>query len=578
MFMTAAMLAGVLLVLTGLDRRVDIAAKLDLCFGTVHNILRKDLNYSKTALPAFAKSTANFRLLLCNSITWITSLGPLAIEAGIRNSFGFQAQVSLVKDTGGNCSNLLRVNFPSMAAILDQIASPNQSDGEFVVGPTSRSMTSEPSLEDSPFQMSNVADIVWTLVFSSMIVSAIFGNLVVFWIVLAHKRMQNVTNYFLVNLSLADLMMSCLNTIFNFIFMKNRTWIFGSIYCTINNFIAYMSVAVSVFTLMAISIDRYIAIVRPLKPRMSKTCARVFLLVIWSAGSLVSLPSLLYSTTWTFAYGRGQNLTVCLLLWPDGPPTVSKQDYMYNILYFILTYCVPIIAMGICYGRIGGVLWGKSGIVRENATSDLAQERKLLSKRKVVKMFIVVVIIFAVCWLPYHVYFIYTYHHKEIVAQPFIQHVYLGFYWLAMANSMFNPLIYYWMNARFRGYFLALMSSIRLIICQPSRLFKRSDSKSSLTIGIVPVNRGVVKMELAQLTYKRQNKRCNTTGEKRCSGEDKPQNQAGMLRKSQSSPNKIETIGRDLYQSAPPTIRISRLSQSPRLSHGGCDIRDSPAP
>eukprot|EP00095_Tigriopus_kingsejongensis_P006513 snap_masked-scaffold172_size289735-processed-gene-0.12 protein:Tk06513 transcript:snap_masked-scaffold172_size289735-processed-gene-0.12-mRNA-1 annotation:"---NA---" len=63
MFMTAAMLAGVLLVLTGLDRRVDIAAKLDLCFGTVHNILRKDLNYSKTALPAFAKSTANFRLL-----------------------------------------------------------------------------------------------------------------------------------------------------------------------------------------------------------------------------------------------------------------------------------------------------------------------------------------------------------------------------------------------------------------------------------------------------------------------------------------------------------------------------------
>ena len=64
-------------------------------------------------------------------------------------------------------------------------------------------------------------------------------------------------------------------------------------------------------------------------------------------------------------------------------------------------------------------------------------------------MFIVVVIIFAVCWLPYHIYFIYTYHHKEVVTMPFIQHVYLGFYWLAMANAMFNPLIYYWMNARY---------------------------------------------------------------------------------------------------------------------------------
>ena len=66
-------------------------------------------------------------------------------------------------------------------------------------------------------------------------------------------------------------------------------------------------------------------------------------------------------------------------------------------------------------------------------------------------MFMVVVIIFAVCWLPYHVYFIYTYHDTEIRRQPYIQHVYLGFYWLAMSNSMFNPLIYYWMNARWGG-------------------------------------------------------------------------------------------------------------------------------
>ena len=68
---------------------------------------------------------------------------------------------------------------------------------------------------------------------------------------------------------------------------------------------------------------------------------------------------------------------------------------------------------------------------------------------QVVKMFIVVVIIFAVCWLPYHIYFIYTYHHKEVITMPFIQHVYLGFYWLAMSNAMLNPFIYYWMNARY---------------------------------------------------------------------------------------------------------------------------------
>ena len=50
----------------------------------------------------------------------------------------------------------------------------------------------------------------------------------------------------------------------------SRNWPFGRWYCTVNNFIAFLSVAVSVFTLMALSIDRYIAIVYPLKPRMSK--------------------------------------------------------------------------------------------------------------------------------------------------------------------------------------------------------------------------------------------------------------------------------------------------------------------
>ena len=56
--------------------------------------------------------------------------------------------------------------------------------------------------------------------------------------------------------------------------------------------------------------------------------------------------------------------------------------FSYNIVYFILTYIVPIVAMGICYGQIGAVLWGKS-IIRENACNDLAHERKLRSKRKV---------------------------------------------------------------------------------------------------------------------------------------------------------------------------------------------------
>ncbi|XP_014286994.3 tachykinin-like peptides receptor 86C, partial [Halyomorpha halys] len=76
----------------------------------------------------------------------------------------------------------------------------------------------------------------------------------------------------------------------------------------------------------------------------------------------------------------------------------------------------------------------------------------------VVRMFITVIAIFAICWLPYHGYFIYAYHNRSVTFSTYIPHLYLAFYWLAMSNAMVNPIIYYWMNNKFRVYF-------RQVIC-----------------------------------------------------------------------------------------------------------------
>lgn len=73
----------------------------------------------------------------------------------------------------------------------------------------------------------------------------------------------------------------------------------------------------------------------------------------------------------------------------------------------------------------------------------------LLNLLQVVKMFIIIVTIFAVCWLPYQGFFIFVYHHRHFTESSYVQHVYLSFYWLAMSNSMVNPIIYYWMNNRY---------------------------------------------------------------------------------------------------------------------------------
>ena len=79
-------------------------------------------------------------------------------------------------------------------------------------------------------------------------------------------------------------------------------------------------------------------------------------------------------------------------------------------------------------------------------------------------MFGFVVVAFAICWLPYHAYFLYTYHHKDVVRSALTKHVYLGIYWVAMSNTTINPMIYFWMNMTFRKYFLrALLFLPKLI-------------------------------------------------------------------------------------------------------------------
>ncbi|CAB0008144.1 unnamed protein product [Nesidiocoris tenuis] len=166
----------------------------------------------------------------------------------------------------------------------------------------------------------NLVSIFWNI---------IIGNLVRY-ARMTHRRMRTVTNYFLVNLSVSDLLMSLLNCIFNFTFMLDSHWPFGSVYCTVNNFVAHVSVASSVFTLVAISLDRYVAILRPLKHRMSRRKARVALVIIWAMSSLLALPCLLYSTTKIRSYRDGQTKTVCYMRWPDGHYPKSTSEHVFR--------------------------------------------------------------------------------------------------------------------------------------------------------------------------------------------------------------------------------------------------------
>lgn len=92
--------------------------------------------------------------------------------------------------------------------------------------------------------------------FIVLVTVALSGNLIVIWIVMAHKRMRTVTNYFLVNLAAADTLISLLNIPFISTFLLYQNWWYGEIWCKCVNFVSICTLSASVLTLMAIAIDR----------------------------------------------------------------------------------------------------------------------------------------------------------------------------------------------------------------------------------------------------------------------------------------------------------------------------------
>ncbi|XP_060042311.1 neuromedin-K receptor [Erinaceus europaeus] len=276
---------------------------------------------------------------------------------------------------------------------------------------------------------------LWSLAYGFVVAAAVPGNLVVIWIILAHRRMRTVTNSFLVNLAVADAAVAALNLLVNFLYALRGDWYFGAGYCRFQNVFPITAVFASIYSMTAIAVDRYMAIIDPLKPRLSTTTTKIVIGSIWVLAFLLALPQCLYSRIKVMP-----SRTLCYVQWPGGP----KQHFTYHIVVIILVYLFPLLVMGITYTIVGITLWG--GEIPGDTCNKYHEQLK--AKRKVVKMMIVVVVTFAVCWLPYHVYFILTAVYQQLNRWKYIQQIYLGSFWLAMSSTMYNPIIYCCLNKR----------------------------------------------------------------------------------------------------------------------------------
>ncbi|XP_007551812.1 neuromedin-K receptor-like [Poecilia latipinna] len=212
---------------------------------------------------------------------------------------------------------------------------------------------------------------LWSVAYVTVLAVAVFGNLIVIWIILAHKRMRTVTNYFVLNLAFSDFSMAAFNTLINFIYAAHGDWYFGDVYCRFHNFFPVTAVFASIYSMAAIALDRYMAIIHPLKPRLSAKVTLGVIFCIWTLAVALAFPLCYFSTTRTLP-GR----TFCYVAWPR----MVDDPFMYHIIVTVLVYVLPLAVMGITYTVIGVSLWGSEipGDSSENYHAQLRAKRKVI--------------------------------------------------------------------------------------------------------------------------------------------------------------------------------------------------------
>ncbi|XP_072164911.1 RYamide receptor-like [Diadema setosum] len=277
--------------------------------------------------------------------------------------------------------------------------------------------------------------VFYGILFALVTILGVGGNSIICYIVLGHARMRTVTNYSIVNLAVSDILMAVMCVNFSFYAAMYLSWPFGEFMCKAVSYIQSVSVSVSIFTLVSISVDRYIAICYPLVPRMGSTRALWVIAVIWITACVVALPSVIFSTVGT-----------------EGAATFCSESHwehtkIYTYVLMAIQYFVPLCVLAVAYGRIGYVIWSRR-------TPGETQDRRINgSKTKLVKMFAMVVLLFTLCYLPIHMFNIIQEVHSAVLYYRYIKLVYLTVLLAAMSNCVYNPFIYCWMNAKFRNGF-----------------------------------------------------------------------------------------------------------------------------
>lgn len=305
---------------------------------------------------------------------------------------------------------------------------------------------------------------VWTIIIVAIMVIVVMltivGNIAVM-VVLCYSNVLNsiVNSHFLISLSIADLLVATLVMPCALDAVNTGTWRCGQIWGMFNGFGNFLFCISSIMHLMMLSIDRYLAIARPLfyPLEMTKSRAIILCFVLWA-----------YSAVWAFLPLFGVSSYECFISYIGWCKAEDWSKYGLNFGFAISvvsgTYGLALISMVYVYWKIARVIRKQlqrikdvtcterktsANIREESCPSTANKQTKMankLSRNKGVVTLLVVTLVYLVCWSPFCILLFVEIGTGKKIAGPYGTVAML----VGFANSCCNPVIYSIKYRRFR--------------------------------------------------------------------------------------------------------------------------------
>ena len=293
---------------------------------------------------------------------------------------------------------------------------------------------------DHGLWISSIAAYAVPVLFFLIFVVGVAGNGAIVYVVCTQKQMRNVPNVLLVSLALGDMLLIVVSVPFTATIYSLSEWPYGEVACRCNAFLQALSLGVSVFTLVALSADRYFAIKNPMRAYQTASLGRTVgvALLIWLVSLLLAGYKLRYAHVATaYVYCR---------IYPAG---WARFIVMFN---FVVYFALPMTVITAFYVRMAHVLVASSFLTGGESCASAQMRKQLAARKKVSKLVLCFVLVFVVCWLPRHVYLLW--YHYDGGEYDLFWHVFkiVGFC-LSFTNSCVNPLALYLLSRQFRLHF-----------------------------------------------------------------------------------------------------------------------------